>query len=270
MLSRKGSGVPDYETLIYAESDHVATLTLNRPEKKNAISWRMFEELRDAFEHVAASRDVRCLVVTGAGGAFCSGADLTDEAAAPSSPLELKDRMRTVNAVAQAVFTCPKPTIAKVTGVAAGAGCNLALGCDLIVASTSASFAELFVKRGLVVDFGGSWVLTRLLPLHKAKELALLGGTISAGQADSWGMLNRYCSDEDVDAVVEELARSLAAVPPRTVSLIKANLARAAERSLEETLEAEAVAQAISFGTEDTMEALSAWIQKREPRFTGR
>jgi 2-(1,2-epoxy-1,2-dihydrophenyl)acetyl-CoA isomerase len=262
--------VAGYETLQWQQDGHVATLTLDRPEKKNAMSWVMFGELKQAFERAADDHEVRCLIVTGAGGAFWSGADLSDAANLPSSSFEMKDRMRFIDAVASSFITCPKPTIAKVTGVAAGAGCNLALGCDLIVASRSASFAELFVKRGLVVDFGGSWVLTRALPLHKAKELALLGNTISAAEADRFGLLNRLCDDGDIDGVVEDLAGQLVALPPRAVSMTKANLNRAQDRTLEETLEAEAAAQALSFSSQDTTEAVTAWLEKRTPRFTGR
>jgi enoyl-CoA hydratase/carnithine racemase len=157
-----------------------------------------------------------------------------------------------------------------VTGIAAGAGCNLAFGCDLIVASREAAFAELFVKRGLVVDFGGSWALTRLLPLHRAKELALLGETLPAEEAARWGLVNRLCDASEVDAVVKDLAERVAGLPPQTVSLIKENLNLAADRSLGENLDAEAATQALSFVSEDTREAVTAWLEKREPRFTGR
>ena len=259
-----------FETLIWGQDEQVVTLTLNRPDKKNAMSWVMFEELGAAFERVAIDDDVRCVVVTGAGDAFCSGADLTDPANMVASPFELKDRMRKIHKIARSVMTCPKPTVARVTGVAAGAGCNLALACDLVVASRAASFAELFVKRGLVVDFGGSWALTRVLPLHRAKELALLGETISASEAHAMGLLNRLCEADEVDAVVKDFSSRLAALPPRTVSLIKENLNRAPERTIDETLEAEAIAQALCFASEDTREAVTAWIEKREPRFTGR
>jgi 2-(1,2-epoxy-1,2-dihydrophenyl)acetyl-CoA isomerase len=210
------------------------------------------------------------VVLTGAGGAFCSGADLSDPDNLSSSAMELKERMRRIDAIVKAFIGCPKPVIAKVTGIAAGAGCNLALGCDLIVASTEARFAELFVKRGLVVDFGGTWALSRLLPLHRAKELALLGRTISAEEAERWGLLNALCAPEEIDVYVKDLANELAALPPRTVSMIKENLNRATERSLEESLDAEALGQALSFASEDTREAVAAFLEKREPRFTGR
>lgn len=260
----------EYESLLWDQDDNVATITLNRPAKKNAMSWVMFEEIGVAFDRASNDVDIRCVVVTGAGDAFCSGADLTDPANTVASAFELKDRMQRIHRIAAAVSTCSKPTIAKVTGIAAGAGCNLALACDLIVASPEAQFAELFVKRGLVVDFGGSWALTRLLPLHKAKELALLGETVGAQEAYELGMLNRLCDTGEIDTQVKELSQRLAALPPRTVSLIKENLNRAPERSIEENLDAESASQALCFTSEDTREAILAWVEKREPRFTGR
>ena len=260
----------DFESLLWQIEGHVATITLNRPEKKNAMSFVMFNELRDAFLRAANDDQVRCVVVTGAGGAFCSGADLTDPANVAGSSLEMKDRMRMIDGVVRAFVNCPKPTIAKVTGVAAGAGCNLALACDLVVATREASFAELFVKRGLVVDFGGTWALSRLLPLNKAKEIALLGEMLSAEEADRLGLLNRLCDADEVDAVVKDYAERLASLPPRTVTLIKENLNRAGERSLEESLDAESIGQILAFTSEDTREAILAWIEKREPRFTGK
>ena len=261
---------PSFEALKWDRDGQVVTITMNRPDKKNAMSWVMFEELGRAFESIATNDEVRCVVITGAGDSFCSGADLTDPANIVDSPFALKDRMHRIHRIAGAIMKCPKPTVARVTGIAAGAGCNLALACDLVVASRSAAFAELFVKRGLVVDFGGSWALTRALPLHRAKELALLGETISAEEAHSLGLLNRLCDDDEIDAVVKDFSSRLAALPPRTVSLIKENLNRASERSIEETLDAESVSQALSYASEDTREAVTAWIEKREPRFTGR
>jgi len=262
--------VPQFESLIWEVQEQVATITLNRPEKKNAMSWVMFNEIKEGFDAAAADPEVRCVVVTGAGGAFCSGADLSDPANLLANSGEFRERMRIIDSIVRSIIHCPKPTIAKVTGVAAGAGCNIALGCDLIVASTEASFAELFVKRGLVVDFGGTWALTRLLPLSKAKELALLGETISAAEAERLGLLNRLCDASEVDTVVKELAARLAALPPQSVSMIKENLNRGTERSLEDNLEAESRAQTHAFATEDMREAVMAFMEKREPRFTGR
>ena len=260
----------DYESLLWDHEGHVATITLNRPEKRNAISRVMFDELRNAFDRASGDEDVRCVVVTGAGGAFCSGADLSDPGNLVSTSLEGKARMAMVHSVVRSFIECRKPTIAKVTGVAAGAGANLALGCDLIVASRAASFAELFVKRGLVVDFGGTWALSRILPLHKAKELAFLGETIPAEEADRLGMLNRLCDDSEIDSVVKDYAERLASLPPRTMELLKENFNRATERSLVENLDAESIGQTMAFSTEDMREAVVAWLEKREPRFTGR
>jgi enoyl-CoA hydratase/carnithine racemase len=262
--------VAEFESLIWEADGPVATITLNRPEKLNAMSWVMFNEIADVFEKAAGDDEVRAVVITGAGDAFCTGADLTDSANIVASPFELKDRMANVHRIVRSVVHCPKPTIAKVTGIAAGAGCNLALSCDLIVATTEARFAELFVKRGLVVDFGGTWALSRVLPLHRAKEMALLGETLSATEADELGLLNRLCSPDEVDAVVKDLSSRLAALPPRTVALIKENFNRANERSVEENLDAESVSQALTFASEDTREAVLAWVEKREPRFTGK
>lgn len=259
-----------YQSLLWDQEGHVATITLNRPEKKNAISRVMFDELRAAFDRASTDQDVRCVVITGAGGAFCSGADLSDPDNMVGSPLEAKARMAMVHSVVRSFIGCAKPTIAKVTGVAAGAGANLALGCDLIVASREASFAELFVKRGLVVDFGGTWALSRILPLHKAKELAFLGETISAEEADRLGMLNRLCDPGEIDTVVKDYAERLASLPPKTLEQMKENFNQANERSLAENLDAESIGQTMAFSSEDTREAITAWLEKREPRFTGR
>ncbi len=256
--------------MIWELEGHVATITLNRPEKKNAMSWVMFNEIQQAFEQAAADDDVRCVIVTGAGGAFCSGADLTDADNLVATSFEFKERMRTIHGIVRAFVECPKPTIAKVTGVAAGAGCNLVFCCDLIVATHEAKFAELFVKRGLVVDFGGSWALSRLLPLNRAKELALLGETLPAEEAARWGLVNRLCDPAEVDQVVKDLAARLVALPPRTVAMIKENLNRAGHRSLEANLDAESLTQSLAFASADTREALMSFLEKREPRFTGR
>jgi enoyl-CoA hydratase/carnithine racemase len=234
------------------------------------MSWVMFGEIGDAFERAGKDEEVRCVVVTGAGDAFCSGADLKDPANLTASATEARDRMETIDGIVRKVAGCPKPTIARVTGVAAGAGCNLALLCDLIVASRDASFAELFVKRGLVVDFGGTWALSRLLPLHRAKELALLGELVSAEEAEGLGLVNRLCDPSEIDEVVKDLAARLSAQPPRTVAMIKENLNRAVERSLEDNLAAENATQPLCLTSEDTREAVMAWLEKREPRFTGR
>lgn len=260
----------EYETLKWETDGRVVTITLDRPDKLNAMSWTMFMEIGRAFEEAGNDPEARCVVVTGSGRAFSSGADLTDPANLVSSAFEAKERMRRINRTVGAFIECPKPTIAKVTGVAAGAGCNLALGCDFVLATKKASFAELFVKRGLVVDFGGTWLLPRLLPLPKAKELAMLGDSVSAEEAVSLGLITRVYEESEIDEAVKDLTERLVALPPRAVAMIKENLNHAGERSLADNLRAEEAAQALMLTSEDTIEAVSAWIEKREPKYTGR
>src|SRR5688572_3194657 len=177
------------ESLEVPEADGVVTVTLNRPERKNAINGKMWENLLATFRSAAVDDAVRVVVLTGAGGAFCSGADLSPGGRGDDK--HQLGRMRDVADVCLALHHLPKPTIAKVGGVAAGAGCNMALGCDLVVASDEARFSEIFARRGLSIDFGGSWLLPRLVGLHKAKELALFADIISAKEAEEVGLVNR-------------------------------------------------------------------------------
>jgi 2-(1,2-epoxy-1,2-dihydrophenyl)acetyl-CoA isomerase len=257
LLTRDGSGV--------------VTLTINRPEKKNAILPTMWSDLTAVFDEVAESVGDRVLVITGAGDAFCSGADLTPgEANAMAGGVGTGLRqMSIVGRCALRLHELPKPTIAAVNGVAAGAGCNLALGCDLIVASDTARFTEIFVRRGLNLDFGGSWLLSRLVGLHRAKELAFFGDILSAADAERIGLVNQVVPASDLDDVVTAMARRLAALPPIQLSLIKQSLNKAASTSMAEALEFEDVAQVLAFGTRDAVEAVTAFVQKREPRFVG-
>jgi len=260
------------ETVIVERSGGVVTLTLNRSEKKNAINGVMWRELIEVFDEVADSADDRVLVITGAGDGFCSGADLTDAA----NTDELRGgvgasvrQMRVVGRAALRLHELPKPTIAAVNGVAAGAGCNLALGCDLIVASDRARFTEIFSKRGLSVDFGGSWVLPRLVGLHKAKELVYLAEIIDAAEAERIGIVNRVVPHDELDKNVAELAGRLAALPPIQLSVSKRLLNQSFSVSMADALEFEDIAQALNFSSADTAEAMAAFVQKRDPKFTG-
>jgi 2-(1,2-epoxy-1,2-dihydrophenyl)acetyl-CoA isomerase len=179
-------------------------------------------------------------------------------------------RMRRIGEVCIALHRVPQPTIAKVNGVAAGAGLNLALTCDLIVASDAARFSEIFARRGLSIDFGGSWLLPRLVGMHRAKELALLADIIDAHEADRVGLVNRVVPAAELDGFVGGWASRLAAGPPIALGLTKRLLDEAFSSSLEEAIEAEARCQVVNFGTEDATEALTAFTTKREPRFRGR
>jgi enoyl-CoA hydratase/carnithine racemase len=259
------------ETLIVERKDGVVTVVMNRPDRKNAANGTMWRELLATFDDVATDRNVRVMVLTGAGGAFCSGADLGDAgdvAGRPGDPYLVQ--MRALGDVALRLHRIPKPTIAKVGGVAAGAGMSMALGCDLVVASESARFSQIFSRRGLSIDFGASWLLPRLIGLHRAKELAFFADIISAQQAAEFGVVNRVVPDDRLDAFVGEWADRLAAGPPLALSMTKTMLNNSVNISMDQALEEETRSQAVNFGTDDTKEAIAAFIQKREPKFEGR
>ena len=255
------------ETVRVERDEGVVTVTIDRPEKKNALDTPTFAALQDVLREVQATDEDRVLVITGAGGDFCSGADLSSVADPSEHPL---DRMRRIHEVALTLHRVTVPTIAKVSGVAVGAGWNLALGCDLILASEDARFSQIFAKRGLSVDFGGSWLLPRLIGLHRAKELALFADMPSAHQAAELGLVNRVVPAEELDAVTEQWARRLVAGPPVALSQTKRLLDDALQVTMAEALEAESHAQVANFATADTAEAFAAFVDKREPRFTGR
>ena len=254
------------ETLIVDVADNgVVTVTMNRPQRKNAANGAMWTELRETWFEFAQDDDVRVLVMTGAEDAFCAGADLSGA----DRPRHHLDAMHMITRTALALHRIPKPTIAKVNGVAAGAGCNIAFGCDLIVASDTARFTEIFAKRGLSVDFGGTWLLPRLIGLHKAKELAFFAEILTAAEADRMGLVNRVVPAAELDATVDEWAARLADGPPQALAMTKRMLNDSFGRSMEDALEAEGVSQTVNFGTEDTAEAMTAFFEKRDPVFKG-
>ena len=246
----------------------VATVTINRPQRKNAVTGDMWGQLAETFRTLSADAEVRCVVITGAGGEFCSGADLSARSAS-GRPVHQLAAMRSVNDAALLLHRMPQPTIAKVRGVAVGAGCNLALGCDLVVAGETARFSEIFAKRGLSLDFGGSWLLPRRIGMHRAKELALFGDIISSSEARDLGLVNRVLPDGELDAFVDGWARRLAAGPPIALALTKRMLNNSLNVTMEEALDDEGAAQTVNFGTKDTLEAMEAFAQKREPKFKG-
>ena len=256
------------ETLLVNRAQNgVVTLTLNRPDKKNAMNATMFNELLAVFREVDASATDRVLVITGAGDAFCSGADLGDRGNDTRHPLQ---RLHWVADIALALHRIPKPVIAKVNGVAVGAGLNMALGCDLIVASDTARFSEIFARRGLSIDFGGSWLLPRLIGMHRAKELAFFADIISAKEAAEIGLVNRVVPAADLDAFVADWANRLAAGPPLALSMTKRLLTNSFSMTMDEALDAEGMAQTVNNATEDSPEAIRAFMEKREPKFKGR
>ncbi|HEX4082832.1 MAG TPA: enoyl-CoA hydratase [Acidimicrobiales bacterium] len=259
------------DTLIVDRRDGVVTVTMNRPERKNAIDRAMLQALGDVLVEVEVRRDDRVLVLGGAGGAFCSGADLGDPEGMtgdPDAPALVS--MRRLGDVALALHRLSKPTIAKVDGVAVGAGLSLAVGCDLVVASERARFSAIFARRGLSLDFGASWLLPRLIGLARAKEVALFADIFDAARADALGLVNRVVPVDELDGFAADWARRLAAGPPLALSMTKTLLNDALSSSMAEALEDEARCQAVNFGSRDTAEAMAAFVEKREPRFSGR
>lgn len=254
----------DSDTVLVEQRGPVLTLTLNRPHRKNAIDGPTWDSLFDALRTAEVDENVRAVVLTGAGGEFCAGADLA--AGRGGHPLT---RMHRVNDVALALHELSKPVIAKVRGVAVGAGWNLALGCDLVVSSPDARFSQIFAKRGLSLDFGGSWLLPRVVGLQQAKRLALLGEIIGAEEARELGLVTWVKPDGELDGFVDELAGRLATGASVAISQSKAMLNAAGQQSFREALESEARAQSVNFATADAPAAFRAFTNKTEPEFTG-
>jgi enoyl-CoA hydratase/carnithine racemase len=259
------------ETLIVERKGGVAKVTMNRPERKNAANSVMLTELQAIFEEVERNPEDRVMILTGAGGAFCSGADLGDPNGPTSDTSQSGlSRMRRLGDVALSLHRITKPTIAQVDGFAVGAGFSLALGCDLVVCSESAKLSMIFSRRGLSLDNGASWLLPRLVGLARAKEIALFGGMWSGQEALDIGLVNRVLPADEIDAFVEGWATTLAAGPPLALSMSKTLLHASSQASMEVAVENEARCQALNFSTQDTAEALSAFAEKRDAVFIGR
>ena len=259
------------ETILVERDAGIVTATLNRPERKNAANGQMWLELRELFYEVSHRSSDRVLVITGAGGAFCSGADISDPKGVSGNPGDPHlTRMHFLGEVMLALHEVPKPTIAKVRGIAAGAGLSLALGCDLVVAGPDARFSEIFAKRGLSVDGGSSWLLPRLVGLHRAMELAYFAEILSATEALEFGLVNRVVAEDELDDFVDGWAKRLAKGPPLALSMTKRLLQDGARATMADALENEARCQTVNFSTEDTAEAMRAFAEKRDPEFKGR
>jgi 2-(1,2-epoxy-1,2-dihydrophenyl)acetyl-CoA isomerase len=256
----------DDDVLLSSRDDAVLTLTLNRPRRKNALNGELWAALRVALTAAGGDPDVRAVVITGAGDAFCAGADLSG-GVSDQHPLP---RMQGVNDVALLLHELTVPTIAKVTGVAVGAGWNLALGCDLVVATPESRFSQIFAKRALSLDFGGSWLLPKLVGLQQAKRLALLAEMIDATEAHQLGLVTWVKEAGEIDGFVADLGKRLAAGPPIALAQSKALLNENADRTLRDALASEARAQAVNFGGRDTTAAFLAFNEKRDPEFTGK
>lgn len=272
------------DTLI-DRADGLVTVTFNRPEKKNALTAGNWADLDRVLREVARNPEDRALVLTGAGGCFSAGADLGGSGGSGGAAMGSAERkssltgaepqstlyeMRWVGETLRQLKQLPKPTLAVVDGVAAGVALGLALACDLILASERARFSEIFVKRGLALDGGTSWTLPRAVGQRRAKQLAFFGDMLSARDALEWGLVNEVVPAEELEATGKEWARRLAEGPTTALSLIKRLLDDSSQTSFEHTLEEEARAQHIAFTTEDMHEGVLSFMERREPRFTGR
>ncbi len=242
---------------------------MSNPGRMNAVPHDGWTQLAQAFSGFQES-DARALVITGADGDFCSGADMNKDIAAVPSAADNAARMRLTNSAAIGLHRLTKPTIAAVDGVAVGAGMNLAIGCDIVIASETARFAEIFVKRGLTVDFGGTWLLPRLVGLARARELALTGRVVDAEEALAIGLVTSVVPASELVDSASDAADQLAAGAPLAQSMIKRGLDRSSTFTFEQALSFEEQAQAVLLASEDLVEGAGAFIEKRPPEFKGR
>lgn len=254
--------------IITQDRSSARLLTLDWPDRMNAIPPDGWHELRD---HIVAfeKSEQRVLIVSGSGDNFCAGADLSDDRAG-GGVAALNEHMRGVGAAANALISTTKPTIAAVDGVAVGAGMNLALGCDVVIATTEARFSEIFASRGLTMDFGGSWLLPRLVGLQRAKELALSARMVAAPEALAIGLCMELVEREELLPRALEIAERFTVGAPIAQMFIKQALNRSFEVSLEEALTAEGQAQAICLTSVDAVEGVAAFRQKRPPEWSSR
>jgi 2-(1,2-epoxy-1,2-dihydrophenyl)acetyl-CoA isomerase len=257
-----------YETILYSVENGIATLTLNRPDVFNAFNEQLSADVNDALKKTAKDKTIRVLIITGAGKAFCSGQDLKSISGNKNRSLS-ESLYKRYNPMIKAIRNLNIPVICKLNGVAAGAGCSLALSCDMIIASESSSLIEVFVNVGLVLDSGSSYFLPRLIGSARAFELATLGSKVSALQAEQWGMVNKVVKPEDLDAEVEKLANHYALAPTKAIGLMKKMLNKSFNADLDTMLEYEAYCQEIAGRSNDYQEGVSAFVEKRKPSFKG-
>ena len=248
----------------------VLRLTLNRPDVLNSFNRAMAIELASAVTAASADKNVRAIILTGAGRAFCAGQDLSEATPLPGQPVNLAEIVRkSYNPVIRAIRNIEKPVVCAVNGVAAGAGANLALACDIVIASSGASFIQSFAKVGLIPDSGGTFFLPRLVGLARATALTMLGEKITAQQALDYGMIYRVCEPADLLAQAGEVAGTLAALPTRALGLTKRGLNLSFGNDLDRQLDAEEELQGAAGDTHDFREGVAAFLEKRKPNFRG-
>ena len=257
-----------YETIDFKADGAIARITLSRPDRLNSFTVQMHEELRDALANLG---DARVMVLTGAGRGFCAGQDLNDRAVAPGETVDLGETVKTYwNPLIRTLSSMPQPVIARVNGVAAGAGANIAFACDIVVAAKSAKFIESFSAIGLIPDSGGTWHLPRLAGQARALALALTGEPLPADKAAEWGLIWKAVDDEALDAEVDAIANKLASLPPLGLAATKEMIRSSWQYSLDEELERQAGAMRRLGFTEDYREGVAAFLEKRQPKFTGK
>lgn len=259
----------NYQFLLYTLQDGVATITLNRPDVFNALNDEITYELQDALNQVAKDDNVRVVVLTGAGKAFCSGQDL--KAASGQQKRSFIDSLhKRYNPIIRAMRNLPKPIVCRLNGVAAGAGCSLALACDVIVAQEEAQLIEVFVNIGLVPDSGSSFFLPKLVGMNKAFELCSMGTRVKAKEAHAMGLINKTVPAEELDSAVKFYTDYYAQAPTKAIGLMKKMLNRADSSTLEDMLEYEAYCQEIAGGSADYKEGVQAFLEKRKANFKGK
>jgi len=259
----------NYETIILERKGSIATLTLNRPEKLNALNIKMIDELESALLGISKDKNVRVLVITGAGRGFCSGADVSDMAQA-LTPVEIRYLTQTAHKTILALTDLEKPVIAKVNGVAVGIGCSLALSADMIIASEKAQFGVIFSRIGLIPDGGSLFHLPRLVGPTKAKELIFTAKMFDAKEAERIGMINKAVPADELDNEVDTLKKQLAEGPTIAFGIAKKIINKGLSMNLSSVLESEAFGQTIAGTTEDAREGVMAFLEKRKPEFKGR
>jgi 2-(1,2-epoxy-1,2-dihydrophenyl)acetyl-CoA isomerase len=257
-------------TVLVEQADGIAMVTLNRPDARNALDLAMREQLEATLARLEAEPAVRVLVLRGAGEHFCAGGDVKFMQASRMSASEGQQRVEAMNRAILALARFRTPTIAMVDGYAVGAGCNLALACDLVVASDRARFGEVFARIGLIPDGGGIYLLPRRVGLARAKELVFTAEIIEAADAERMGLVNRVVPTGELTAQTQALARRIAGGPPRAHAMAKSLLNRSFALDLETSLAWEGLAQGMMIESEDHREGLAAFFEKRAPRFTGR
>jgi 2-(1,2-epoxy-1,2-dihydrophenyl)acetyl-CoA isomerase len=257
-----------YECIAVASEGGVARITLDRPDRLNSFTRAMHAELREALANLG---DARVVVLTGAGRGFCAGQDLNDRAVAPGEAVDLGETVEeSWNPLIRTLAALPQPVIARVNGVAAGAGANIALACDLVIAAKSAKFIQSFSALGLIPDSGGSWHLPRLIGQARALGLALTGEPLPAERAADWGLIWKAVDDADLDAEVDAVAAKLASLPPLGLAAIKQIIRTSWSRSLEQELDLQRDEMRRLGFTHDYREGVAAFIEKRPAKFEGR